>query len=143
MARINKIRGLQTVLQNMRRQDMRLRGGLERGLKKAGLYLQAKSQKEVPVEFGVLRASAFTRAEGKGLGTRIIVGYTAAYAIYVHENLDAAHGRAFNAKYAADIEAGIKKSRGEGQKAKFLEDPYKNRANQAAMRFILRGEMAR
>jgi hypothetical protein len=58
------------------------------GMRLAGLALQADSQRVVPVEFGVLKASAFTRAEGSGLKTTVTVGYTAAYAIFVHENVE-------------------------------------------------------
>lgn len=141
MGQLNRVRGLDAVIKNMRQHDRKLQGGLDRGLVKAGLFLQAKSVKEVPVEFGPLKASAFTRKTGKGLNAKVTVGYTAAYAIYVHENLDAAHGRAFNAKYAEEIQAGQKKSRGPNQKAKFLEDPYKDRGNQKFMKALIVGEM--
>jgi hypothetical protein len=59
--------------------------GIEHGLKKAGLMLQAESQRLVPVETGNLRASAFTRAVGQGIKTVVTVGYTAFYAAMVHE----------------------------------------------------------
>lgn len=59
--------------------------GVESGLKKAGLLLQATSQKMVPVDTGNLKASAFTRATGKGFETVVRVGYTAFYALFVHE----------------------------------------------------------
>lgn len=58
------------------------------GLKRGGLLIQRKSQLKVPVDFGILKASAFTRADGEGFDTRVIVGYTAAYAIFVHENVE-------------------------------------------------------
>lgn len=38
-------------------------GSLERGLIVAGLRLQAAAQKRVPVEYGNLKASAFTRVD--------------------------------------------------------------------------------
>lgn len=38
--------------------------GFNRGILKAGLFLQAKSQKLVPVDTGALKASAYTRING-------------------------------------------------------------------------------
>ena len=57
--------------------------------------------------------------------TAVRVGYTANYALFVHENLEAAHGAAFNAKHAAEIAAGTEHSRGDNQQAKFLETPFR------------------
>jgi len=61
----------------------------------------------------------------------VVVGYSASYAVYVHENLAATHGEAFNARHAGEITAGAGRkkgerrvvSRGAGQQAKFLERP--------------------
>jgi hypothetical protein len=76
-------------------------------------------------------------------GESVIVGYTAAYAVYVHENLEAAHGQMYNAKYADEIAmtramkaAKIPKGsftewhdRGPNQQAKFLEQPARELSN--------------
>lgn len=140
---ITKVRGLSSVLGQMKKVQKGQVAGLERGLKLAGLFLLAKSQKEVPVEFGPLKASGFVRVTGFGAGTNVQVGYTAAYAIYVHENLDAAHGEEFNKKYAEAIKNGKMKSRGKGQKAKFLEDPAKDFANRRDMRAIIAEQTGR
>lgn len=109
------------------------------GLTRAGLWLQRASQQIVPVDTGNLKASAFTRSEGDNTAAvKVFVGYTANYALYVHENLDALHGADFNAAYADKI-AGAKSrrkkgrtghdpfghSRGENQQAKFLERPMR------------------
>src|ERR1044072_1838716 len=77
--------GQAEVLANIGTSRQRAAAGLQRGLVKAGLRLQAESQKMVPVEYGPLKASAFTRADGTGFATIVTVGYTAAYAAYVHE----------------------------------------------------------
>ncbi len=63
------------------------------------------------------------------------VGYAASYALFVHENLEAAHGEAFNAKHASDFGKRNKKGqflkgtqgkrRGPGQQAKYLEQPFR------------------
>jgi len=85
MAIINAIEGVREVLTKLRLRNERLAKGCNRGLRVAGLALQRESQKMVPVNFGVLKASAFTRANGEGFKTEVDVGYTALYAIYVHE----------------------------------------------------------
>jgi len=57
------------------------------GLRAAGLELQRASQQMAPVEFGNLRASAYTTSRGTGFGTIVEVGYTASYALFVHEKV--------------------------------------------------------
>ena len=118
--------------------------GLTRGLKKCGLLLQRESMKIVPVDKGNLKASVFTRSENDNTPFVVVyVGYTAAYAIYVHENLDALHGAAFNIIYANQLAAYRERgrkgllimrlagdgpfshSRGLSQQAKFLERPFR------------------
>lgn len=85
-----------------------LRYGLLIGqnLIKAGFYIQRESMKVVPILTGNLRASAFTRFTGTGLQTRVQVGYTAAYALFVHEIIENAHGSEFNAKHRLRIAMG-------------------------------------
>jgi|SRR6185503_6729373 len=88
MAQIRAITGIETVLANLRRRNNALAAGVARGVRIAGLTLQRESQRLVPVDYGVLKASAYTRVTGRGYNTQANVGYTAAYAIYVHENLE-------------------------------------------------------
>jgi hypothetical protein len=112
--------------------------GIERGLKKAGLYLQRMSMLIVPVQFGILRASAFTRHTGRGFQTEVRVGYTAAYAVFVHENPRAAHGKEFNEKHADKIAAArgparkVWFNRGPNQQYKYLEKPLREGRNKMA-----------
>lgn len=124
-----KVEGLNKILTNLKELPLAqgaIGKGVERGLKKSGLLIFRDAQKEVPVDTGNLKGSGFTRKlEGAGSTTKVGVGYTAAYAIKVHEDLSVAHGRAYNRKHADDIAAGLLSSRGENQKAKFLEDPAK------------------
>jgi hypothetical protein len=57
---------------------------------------------EVPVDIGNLHNSAFTRA-GKELGEPIVtVGYTASYAVFVHEVLYSWHKPPTKAKFLED-----------------------------------------
>jgi hypothetical protein len=67
----------------------------------------------------------------------VIVGYTAEYALHVHENLEAAHGAAYNVKYAAYYKRGkragqLKIQRGPEQQAKFLERPAREMKRELA-----------
>ena len=99
MAKVVYIKGVKEVLLNIRKFKPLMGNNIARGLKRAGLYLQRESQKIVPVEFGNLKNSAFTRAEGTGWNTVVLVGYTMFYAVYVHENLEARHAPGKTAKY--------------------------------------------
>jgi len=87
MANVNIVSGVKTVLANMAMRKAQVAAGAANGLKLAGLHLQRDSQSRVPVEFGPLKASAYTRATGKGFDTVVDVGYTASYAMYVHEQV--------------------------------------------------------
>ncbi len=129
MARLASISGIDEIIRNLKRVDAQIARGVARGLKRGGLLLQRESQKIVPVDKGPLKASAFTRnMGGSGFDTDIVVGYTQNYAVYVHENLEARHGRAFNEAFGkrTSIKTGkvsIHKLRGPNQQAKFLEQP--------------------
>lgn len=85
MPNITRVTGVKQVINKLRAQDRAWDRSIAVGLKKAGLFLQRKSQLQVPVDYGNLKASAFTRATGTGYGTKVTVGYTAAYALSVHE----------------------------------------------------------
>jgi len=80
-----QILGTKAVLANMKKKFVMIQAQHVQGLKAGGLVLQAASQKQVPVDHGVLKASAFTRKTGTGFGTNVNVGYTAFYAPFVHE----------------------------------------------------------
>ena len=97
----------------------------------AGLMIQRESQLEVPVDTGNLKASAFTRYSNDGKIQRVQVGYTAAYALYVHEAVDM--------KLAGKSRGAKKRGKGyrghywdpQGRaKAKFLEGPFRRLAEQ-------------
>lgn len=99
------IYGLQRFEDNLDAEYAAIGRGVDAGLRKAGLALQRASQLIVPIDLGILRASAYTRrlGAGTGLDTVVGVGYTASYAGMVHEDMNLAHGTAYNAKYAYRI----------------------------------------
>jgi hypothetical protein len=134
MAQIIKISGMPNVLKNLNASVGRVSRGITRGLIKGGLHLQAKSLAICPKQKGALKASSFTRnVGGHGYDADVVVGYTADYAIPVHEILSNAHGKEFNIKHAAEIQAAVGTPlgtaeggmflRGENEQAKFLEKP--------------------
>jgi len=94
------ITGMPRVLANLKKSKFTIAAGVERGLKRAGLFLQRESQKIVPVDTGTLKNGAFTRnIGGSGFDANVVVGYVADYAVYVHEDLQARHKPGKQAKY--------------------------------------------
>uniref|UniRef100_A0A6M3K492 Putative capsid protein n=1 Tax=viral metagenome TaxID=1070528 RepID=A0A6M3K492_9ZZZZ len=110
MAMTTHIAGVNEILKNLKASEILVGKGVSRGLKKAGLFLQRESQKVVPIDTGTLKNSAYTRHVGEGIKTIVMIGYTTAYGIFVHENLKAQHK--------------------EGKQAKYLEDPMKKKRNE-------------
>jgi hypothetical protein len=132
MTSIVKVQGVKRIIKNLDKADRRIQKALFRGLKSAGLFLQRESQLIVPVggwdpiispgPGGTLKNSAFTRGDPSPIkGPDVIVGYTAKYGIYVHENENARHAP--------------------GKTAKFLEGPAKQFRVQ--IRNIIRNEAGR
>ena len=115
------LRTVATVVARMKKERMVAAMKVGRGLRVAGTFIQRTSQKEVPVDEGNLKGSAFTRVDGVGFDTKVTVGYEAAYAVFVHENVEM--------KLKGQPRAKPSKGRywdpqGRG-KSKFLEDPVK------------------
>lgn len=87
---VNRVTGLENVLDNLHRHAAQIKGKTMAGLFEAGLKIQKVSQKRTPVDTGNLKASAFTRKAPDG-SLNVQIGYTAAYAVFVHENMEAGH----------------------------------------------------
>jgi len=89
------------------RRAMRMSAGtriaVERGLKRAGLFVQRESQKIVPVDTGALKNSAGTSSTGFGWNTTVAVFYTQSYAIYVHERTELRHKPGKRAKFLESV----------------------------------------
>jgi len=84
MAVKSRVTGLDEVLDNLNRRVEEIEGATMAGLLEAGMKIQAASQKRTPVDTGNLKGSAYTRkAQGGALSVEI--GYTANYAVNVHE----------------------------------------------------------
>lgn len=86
MAKITaRFLGLQKTLDAVRGQATIAQEGAMKGLIKGGARIQASSMKKTPVEYGFLRASAFSRKALDG-SVAVEVGYHQAYARFVHDN---------------------------------------------------------
>jgi hypothetical protein len=96
---IVRIDGVREVVQALRRKTKMTADEIHGNLIRAGLFIQRESMLLCPVDTGNLRAGAFTRAKGEGFNTQVTVGYTANYAVYVHENLTNRHNPPTQAKF--------------------------------------------
>ena len=123
------VTGAQQVIRNIKAREKAMANGCERGLKLAGAYLLGKSKKMVPVEYGNLKASGFIRATGHGFKTNVNIGYTAFYAIFVHENVKMSWK-------GNPRESGIGVYWGPRGQAKFLERPAREESK--TMRTMIR-----
>ncbi len=94
-----KVLGVRDIIRNISKTNQEMARRLEKGLIKAGFFIQRKSQQRVPVDTGALKNSAYTAKNGSGLSTEVLVGYTQSYAIYVHEILTARHKPPTMAKF--------------------------------------------
>lgn len=119
MATVHKLQGVGNVLKEFSNFESRTAKKAERGLLKAALFILRKSQKIVPVDTGALKNSGRARLTGRGFTANAIIEYLVAYAIYVHENLEAKHKA--------------------GKFAKFVEIPM--RAHRQEIKDIIRREL--
>lgn len=81
------VNNIDKVLENLNKEISKIENRSSAGLMAAGLKVQALAQRRVPVEYGNLRASAFTRKTPED-PLSVEVGFTAAYAVYIHENME-------------------------------------------------------
>lgn len=82
-----RLEGVEEALINLNREVENIKDRTVAGLLAGGLIIQREAQQNVPVEYGNLRGSAYTR-KAMGNANAVEVGFTAAYALYVHENLE-------------------------------------------------------
>ncbi len=84
-----RVTGIDQVLKNLNAAIEDIQGRTTAGILEAGLLVQARAMQRVPVEYGFLRASAFTqKINGLLITGSAEVGFHSAYALYVHENLE-------------------------------------------------------
>ena len=123
---LTKIIGRRKLTSRIDRMNRNATRAFSNSMYRQGLLLLRESKRIVPVDTGNLKATGFARRAGVGLKTAVDVGYEANYAIFVHEDIYALHGEAYNDFYEAEIAAGDKHRRGKNQQAKFLAKPLKD-----------------
>lgn len=62
-----------------------------KGAYAGALIVQGAAQRNVPVEYGNLRASAYVQRRSADF--KVEVGFTSAYALFVHENMEVNKGK--------------------------------------------------
>jgi hypothetical protein len=80
-----RVVGIERVVKNLNREIRRIRGRTKTGLWLAAQYVKGASLVKTPVDTGHLRQSAYVTAFDSSAGPGAEIGYTAAYAVYVHE----------------------------------------------------------
>lgn len=84
---MDRVRGFDEVMQNLNAQIGGIKNRSMAGLMEAALKIEAASNTRVPREYGNLAGSSYTRAAQDG-SLSVEIGYTAGYAVYVHEDLE-------------------------------------------------------
>ena len=84
-----KLKGTDKVLKNINKEIAGIKGRSTAGLLKGALVVEREANKRVPVEYGTLRASSYVR-KSQNNPSAIVIGYSASYAINVHENKEMA-----------------------------------------------------
>lgn len=115
------IRGGLQLIQALKNRHKQHHKRAMRGLERAAKLIKKRSDHIVPIEFGDLTFSSFIEKEPNGY----VIGYSDPKAIWVHEDLNKAHGEVYNKKYADDIRRGVKFKRRPQEQAKFLEQPFR------------------
>lgn len=97
------MRGDRELLNRLRQLGDRARPAVGRAIFAEGIAIFAESQTEVPVDTGFLKSGGYiTPPHDTPEGLNIEIGYTAPYALEVHENLGWQHQPPTKARYLAD-----------------------------------------
>lgn len=91
-----------------------------------------KGLKKLNKVFVALSEQSRKKSGRFGFNVNLAVGFAAPYHVYVHENLQYAHGAAYNAKYADRIQRGLDHKRRPQEQAKYLEQPAREMRGQLA-----------
>ena len=79
------LKGMDKVLRNLNKEIKKIENRTQAGVTAAALKVKAESQKLTPVDTGNLKASAYVSSPAIKNIPSAEIGYTASYAIYVHE----------------------------------------------------------
>lgn len=93
------ITGLDAVLRNINREVKQMKRGSAGALRRAALIVKGEALPLTPIDTGNLRAGCFTDVHDSWQGPYAVIGYTAAYAPFVHERTDLKHNPPTQAKF--------------------------------------------
>lgn len=81
-----KVTGIEQTMANINKAIANITDHTVGGLLAGGLIIQRAAQEGVPVEYGHLKSTAYTR---KAIDNpkAVEIGFSASYAVYVHENM--------------------------------------------------------
>jgi len=80
-----EVTGINDVVRNLNREIRNIENRTRAGMREAALVVRKRSQELTPVDKENLKASAYTTAYNTLWGPAAEIGYTASYAIFVHE----------------------------------------------------------
>jgi len=134
MADTKHIKGVDKVCANLTKEIRAIKGRSRPGVMSAGHFVKGKAQAECPVVTGNLKNSAYVKDATRGRKVGAVVGFSAVYALSVHENERAGKTEGVSPsgkEYKAPINPNGKRSTqavfSTVGKWKFLEDPlYEN-----------------
>jgi len=108
------IKGMDIVMSNLNRELLAIKGRSMKGLIEASILIRRDMDKTpplIPIDTGNLRASWFTTSFHKGGLSGLKIGFSANYAMWVHENIGASFKRpGAGAKF---FEASLKRNKDE------------------------------
>lgn len=81
----SRVDGLTVVLRRLNDEIHKIQGRTRTGVRAAALKVRRRSQELVPVDTGNLKGSAYTEVFDGPKGPAAEIGFTAAYAPFVHE----------------------------------------------------------
>lgn len=95
-----RIKGFNEVMRNLNREIRKIEGRTMQGLIGSAAYIRADmdhTQPLIPIKTGTLRSSWFvTPYHGAKKTIGLIMGFSANYAVYVHEMMESSLGNAIN-----------------------------------------------
>lgn len=93
------ISGVNKVLNNLNKEVLGMRNRSRAGMRTVGFMVKATSLSLTPVDTGNLRGGAYMRSYDTPDGPGAEIGYTAAYAVFVHERTELHHKSPTQSKF--------------------------------------------
>lgn len=96
------VRGIEEVLKKLSEKQDKIKGAIAAAVYQEALDLEARSVKQVPVDYGTLRRSHYVAPPDNLNNPTAQAGYGTDYAVYVHEKTEVHHEPPGKAMYLKD-----------------------------------------